>query len=185
MFARCRSFFMKVKYKLKFGSSLKTAKKVFFPKNTDITIQNGKISIGAPFSASPGLRMAAVRGGEITIGNNVAFNRNTIMVCHQQISIGNGCSFGPNVTLYDHDHTFDSHGFSREKFKSAPIVIEDGVWIAAGVIILKGTHIGAGSVIGAGTVVRGHIPPHSLVTGNKEVIVRPIHDTPEYPDSSK
>lgn len=176
MFARCRRFFIHFKYKIKYGSSLKVSRSIFFPKNTEITIQNGKISIGTPFSAGPGLRLAAVRGGEITIGDDVAFNRNTIMVCHNRISIGNGCSFGPNVTIYDHDHAFDSQGFSREQFKSAPIVIENHVWIASGVIILKGTHIGEGSVIGAGTVVKGNIPPHSLVTCDRNMKVRPIHD---------
>ena len=48
---------------------------------------------------------------------------------------------------------------SNEGTKSAPIVIEDDVWVGAHSIILKGVTIGARSIIGAGSVVTKNIPP--------------------------
>ena len=43
---------------------------------------------------------------------------------------------------------------------SAPVVIEDDVWISFGAIILKGVRIGAGSVIAAGSIVTEDVPPN-------------------------
>ena len=46
--------------------------------------------------------------------------------------------------------------------RSAPIIIEDDVWISFGVTILKGVRIGKGSVIGARSIVTKDIPPYKL-----------------------
>jgi acetyltransferase-like isoleucine patch superfamily enzyme len=42
---------------------------------------------------------------------------------------------------------------------SAPIIIEDDVWISFGVTILKGVRIGKGSIIAAGSIVTHDVPP--------------------------
>ena len=46
--------------------------------------------------------------------------------------------------------------------ESAPVVIEDDVWISFNVTILKGVRIGAGSVIAANSLVTKDVPPGSL-----------------------
>ena len=56
------------------------------------------------------------------------------------------------------------------------MVIGDNCWIGAGVIILKGTNIGEGSIIGAGCIIKGVIPPHSIVTMNRQLSIREIKD---------
>jgi acetyltransferase-like isoleucine patch superfamily enzyme len=45
------------------------------------------------------------------------------------------------------------------------IVIEDGVWIAAGCRILDGVRIGRHAVIGAGSVVTTSIPAEAVAVG--------------------
>lgn len=168
---KCKTLYYKKKYK----KALKMDDKITFPKNTDIFINDGSIEIGKGFAAGPGLRMAAVNGGSIYIADNVAFNYSARLVAHKSIYVGKGCSFGPNVMVYDHDHDYDGESFSRQEFRVAPVVVEQNCWIGANSIILRGTHIGAGCVIGAGTIVKGVIPPHSLVTHNRELKVTPIH----------
>ena len=49
----------------------------------------------------------------------------------------------------------------QNEIPSAPIVIEDDVWIGARSIILKGVHIGARSIVAAGSVVTKDIPSDS------------------------
>ena len=49
---------------------------------------------------------------------------------------------------------------------SAPIIIEDNVWIGANVTIIGGVTIGKGSVIGAGSVVTRDIPSGVIAYGN-------------------
>ena len=162
-------------YKLKYKATLKMDNKIIFPKNTDILINDGNIEIGKKFVAGPGLRLVAVRGGNISIADNVAFNYSVRMVAHKSIFVGEGCSLGPNVMIYDHDHDYDGKSFSRQEFKVAPVIIEKNCWIGANSIILRGTHIGEGCIIGAGTIVKGIIPPHSLVTNSRELKVVSIN----------
>ena len=143
---------------------------------TEIILQeNGKLELGNRVSTHKRVTFSVV-GGHLRIGSNTSFNRNDIIVCHNIIKIGENCSFGPNVVVYDHDHKFSIEGSEKCKYNTTPIIIEDNCWLGANVTILRGTHIGEGCVIGAGTIVKGEIPPHSLVTSNREMLIKPIED---------
>ena len=78
-------------------------------------------------------------------------------------------NIGANNVIYDTD--FHSVNFEDrihcpdENVKIAPVVIEDGVWIAGHCVILKGSRIGKRSVIAAGSVVTGTIPADELWGG--------------------
>ena len=52
-----------------------------------------------------------------------------------------------------------------KKAPSAPVVIEESVWLCANVTVLKGVTIGARSVIATGSVVTRDIPPDTLAGG--------------------
>lgn len=112
--------------------------------------------------------------GELSIGNNVSFNKNTNVICRQKILIGDNCLFGPNVCIYDHDHVFNIDGIKHNEYKCDDIIIESGCWIGAGVIILRGTYIGRNTIIGAGTIVKGNIPPNTLITSTREINITPL-----------
>jgi maltose O-acetyltransferase len=58
--------------------------------------------------------------------------------------------------------------------KSAPVLIEDNVWLGARVTVLRGAHIGEGAVIGAHSVVTGTIPPHTLAAGAPARVIRSL-----------
>ena len=57
---------------------------------------------------------------------------------------------------------------------SAPIRIEDKVWIGMDALILKGVTIGEGSVVAARSVVTKDVPPYSLVAGNPARVVKSL-----------
>jgi maltose O-acetyltransferase len=63
---------------------------------------------------------------------------------------------------------------------SAPVIIEDDVWISFGVTILRGVRIGKGSVIAAGSVVTRDVPPGMLYRNQVTPVVVPL----TRPDSS-
>ena len=58
--------------------------------------------------------------------------------------------------------------------QSAPITIEDDVWIGANCQILKGVTIGARSIIGAGSVVTKSIPADCIAAGNPCRVIRTL-----------
>lgn len=107
-------------------------------------------------------------GAELTIGNNVGMSSTRIWV-HDSVAVGDNEKIGACVLITDTDaHPMDymARRTSNEGTKSAPIVIEDDVWVGAHSIILKGVTIGARSIIGAGSVVTKSIPADCVAAGN-------------------
>lgn len=88
---------------------------------------------------------------------------------HESAKIGNNVKIEGCVLITDTDaHPMDymARRSSNEGTKSAPVVIEDDVWVGAHCIILKGVTIGARSIIGAGSVVTKSIPADCVAAGN-------------------
>lgn len=109
----------------------------------------------------------------IKIGNDVGLT-GTMIVAAESILIGDRVLIGANSTIVDTDfHPIDwiERQKNPEKGKTAPIVIEDDVFIGMNCIILKGVRIGKGSVIGAGSVVACDIPEFSIAAGNPVFII--------------
>lgn len=115
-------------------------------------------------------------GGSLAIGEYTGIGSGSSIVCRGEISIGAHCAIAPNVTIYDHNHNFGADGI-EQGYQIRAVSIGNHVWIGTGVIILAGTTIGDHCVIGAGTVVHGIIPPHSLVTGSRELVIRRLENS--------
>ena len=163
-------------YKLKYCKSLSLSGFHNLAFDTSISITNkGNIFIDKRMTTYRGVSIS-VNGGTLFIGHDVFFNRNCNIVSQDRIDIGNNCIFGPNVVIVDHDHVFDVSGVRREKFNRKPIIIEDNCWIGANAVILRGAIIGEGSIVGAGTVIKGKIPKHSLVTGERTMRIQDIEN---------
>lgn len=64
------------------------------------------------------------------------------------------------------------HNSADNAIRTAPVTVEDRVWIGCNVIVLSGVTIGTGSIIAAGSVVTKDVPPHSLVAGNPAKVIR-------------
>lgn len=136
--------------------------------------KKGKLYLGYHVSSLSRCRFL-VNDGVLRIGDNVGFNTNCIIACHERIEIGDNVEFGPNVCVYDHDHDFRvDGGLKARRYKTAPVFIGDNTWVGANVIILKGTQIGRNCVIGAGSVVSGIVHDNSILTQKRETKIRPI-----------
>lgn len=86
-------------------------------------------------------------------------------VPHDKVTIGKQVSVGPRVMFETMSHSlaYDENG--RRENNSAPIVVEDNVWIGAGAIITKGVVIKSGAVVAAGAVVTQDVDSDTLVGG--------------------
>lgn len=115
-------------------------------------------------------------GASLTIGNDVGMS-STRMWIHDSIKIGNHVKIGACVLMTDtdaHPMDFMVRRSSNEGTKSAPIVIEDDVWIGAHCVILKGVIIGARSIIGAGSIVTKSIPADCVAAGNPCRVIKKL-----------
>lgn len=135
-----------------------------FSPSTEIELEKGsKLVLGRKVRAHSGTKIKVRNKAEVTIGDDVAFNYNCMIVSRDRISIGNGCEIGPGVLLYDHDHDIKNHLLKDGEYLSSPIEIGENVWIGANVVILRGTKIGDNSVIGAGAIIKGEFPANSVI----------------------
>ena len=113
-------------------------------------------------------------GASLTIGNDVGMS-STRMWIHESVTIGDNVKIGACVLITDTDaHPLDYCRTSNEGTKSAPIEIEDDVWVGAHSIILKGVTIGARSIIGAGSVVTKSIPSDCVAAGNPCKVIKSL-----------
>lgn len=118
-----------------------------------------------------GCDIAIYNGAKLTVGSGF-MNAGGQIRCGNDIRIGNNVAIGRNFLAQDGDfHTIIEENGTKLT-NSAPIVIEDNVWIGANVMILKGVHIGEGAVIGAGTVVTKDVPAYSVIVGNPNRVLR-------------
>lgn len=102
----------------------------------------------------------------------------TRMWIHDSVTIGDNVKVGACVLITDtdsHPMNYEVRRTSNYGTKSAPIVIEDDVWVDAHSIILKGVTIGARSIIGAGSVVTKSIPADCVAAGNPCKVIKSIN----------
>jgi len=129
----------------------------------------------------PGVRIEVSADALVRIGNGTYLNRNTVLVAEQQIEIGRNCRISWDVVIMDSD----LHPLPGGKISTAPVVIEDDVWIGCRAIILKGVRIGRGSIIAAGAVVTKDVPPYTVAGGVPARIIQELNQQAgEYTDES-
>lgn len=131
---------------------------------------------GAIYTATPESR--------IEIGDRVGIS-SACLWAKERITIGNDVNIGGDCLIMDndahpHDYLQRRGSYAKEvgqqeylkSISTAPIQIDDDVWIGARCQILKGVHIGARSIIAAGSVVTKDIPADVIAGGNPCTVIR-------------
>lgn len=113
-------------------------------------------------------------GSNITVGDNVFFNFNCVVLDVAPVTIGGGTMFGPAVQIYTATHPIEAHERRKGLEAGQAIRIGEEVWVGGGAIILPGVTIGDRSVIGAGAVVTRDVPPDVFAAGNPCRVVREL-----------
>ncbi|MBD2358956.1 acyltransferase [Tolypothrix sp. FACHB-123] len=135
---------------------------------------NVKVKIGAGTRIRMNVKIYG--SGDVTIGRDTLLNGCWIG-CVRSIKIGDRCLIS-DCFLQDSDyHNLEPHlRFAPPGSKtSAPIVIENNVWVGARATIMKGVHISQDSVIGLGSIIRKSVPPGVVVIGNPQQIVKHLY----------
>jgi acetyltransferase-like isoleucine patch superfamily enzyme len=134
------------------------------------------------------VQLALGKNACVTVGDHV-YAAGLMILSEQEVRIGQRVIFSFHVVIADSDfhpldpaqRILDAIAISplnagaerppRPSIGSAPVVIEDDVWIGANATVLKGVTIGAGAFIEPGSLVTRDIPPRARVLGNPAQII--------------
>lgn len=122
-----------------------------------------------PLGANRPVILSTLRAGAVLeIGDRFAMTGGTVCAA-ERITIGQEVTVGANTTIMDSDfHPLDpeQRRLHPQRASTAPVLIQDGVFIGVQCLILKGITLGQGCVVGAGSVVTQDIPAGAIVAGN-------------------
>lgn len=148
-------------------------------KGSKLTLGNGVIltsrNRGYHLNIAAPVKLFADRpGAEIIIGAETRIAGSCIHAW-QSVTIGKRCLIAGNCQIVDcngHDLSFPNvENRLHTEGASAPVFIEDDVWIGANSVVLPGVRIGRGAVIGANSVVSANVPPMVVARGNPAEVV--------------
>ncbi|WP_241977410.1 MULTISPECIES: DapH/DapD/GlmU-related protein [unclassified Cryobacterium] len=92
---------------------------------------------------------------KLVVGDNSWIGEEVWILNLEPVIIGSDVCISQGVMLCTGSHDRTSQTF---EFDNAPIIVEDGAWIAARATVLRGSRIGHDSVIGATALVSGKVP---------------------------
>ncbi|WP_320781760.1 sugar O-acetyltransferase [Streptomyces sp. CRN 30] len=131
-------------------------------------------AVGTGLFIEPPLHVAY--GRNTRFGDGVYANFGLTLVDDVEVVVGDRVMFAPHVTVTTTGHPVHPELRRDGTQFSAPVVIEDDVWIGSGAQIMPGVTVGRGSVVGAGSVVTAHVPPMTVVAGTPAQVLRRITD---------
>jgi putative colanic acid biosynthesis acetyltransferase WcaF len=116
----------------------------------------------------------------LTIGDHSWIGERAWLDCLTPLTIGSHCVVSQQGYLCCGTHDWRDPGMGS---LAAPIVIEDGAWVAAAARVAGGTTIGQEAMVAMGAVVFSDCEPRGMYRGNPAVRVaeRRIRDYPGPP----
>ncbi|MEM6843814.1 MAG: acyltransferase [Bacteroidota bacterium] len=142
-------------------------KGVHFEKNAAFMRYPELISIGNQVVVKEGAKICPCNErSSISIGDRTTVGYHTFIFASESIKIGNDCLIAPFVYIVDSDHGIEREApINQQPNQTAPVMIENDVWIATGAKILKGVTVHQGAVVAAGAIVNQDVPPYCIVGG--------------------
>jgi len=98
----------------------------------------------------------------ITIGKGTIVGESAFLDGREKLTIGDNVDIASEVMIYNSEHDINSEDFVAV---SAPVTIEDYVFVGPRAIILPGVTIGRGAIVAAGAVVTKSVNPLEIVGG--------------------
>ena len=142
------------------NSKLET--RILVDKNGILVFEGGAtIGYGADIEVFP--------NAIIKIGDDVATNIGTTIICQERIEIGKTTKLGRHITIRDNN---GMHYMNRQGYKnSRPVIIGDKVWLTESCTVMPGVKIGDGAIVGALSLVLKNVPAYSLASGHPAEVV--------------
>ncbi len=122
--------------------------------------QLGGMKIGRRSYIHMGARFFHPAG--IKIGEGTIIGEQVFLDGRDKLIIGDNVDIASQVLIYNSEHDINSEDFGPI---SAPVEIEDYVFIGPRAIILPGVKISKGAIVAAGAVVTKDVPEFAIVGG--------------------
>jgi maltose O-acetyltransferase len=116
----------------------------------------------------------AVNEGKLEICDGAYINYGCSIAAQKLVRIGPNARIGTYVMITDNNFHRLEPEHRDEIPESAPVILEENVWLGGRVTVLPGVTIGAGSAVGAGSVVTHDIPPRSLAVGVPARVIKDL-----------
>lgn len=151
---------------------------------TNSTGQTTRLKIGSGCLIAG--QLLVEKDGLLEIGHHSYVGPDVRIWSRQEVRIGSRVFISHGVNIHDSDsHSLSSRErherflekircgchLVQENTKSAPVFIENDVWIGFNAIILKGVKVGAGAIVGAGSVITKNVEPFTVVAGNPQRVI--------------
>ena len=84
--------------------------------------------------------------GRLTVGAGTVFGHHCTLGVKESLQIGSHCLIADMVSIRDSDHVFDDpdRPYVQQGHRTAPVVLEDNVWLGSKVVVARGVRIGLG-----------------------------------------
>jgi acetyltransferase-like isoleucine patch superfamily enzyme len=156
--------------------------------------ERNELTIGRSCVIGDGVRIE-LRGGSLRLGQKVDLRHGCVLGvegvlefegdnmvqhgatfhCDESIRLRRGSVLSEYATVVDSSHTYDGpHDWWLHNVETAPVLIEEEVWVAAKSTISRGVRIGRRAVIGANSVVVKDVPDGYLASGVPAKVLRPV-----------
>lgn len=106
---------------------------------------------------------------KLSVGDGTWVGEGAWLLNLEHITIGSDVCISQEALLCTGSHDRRSPTF---EFDNAPIVVEDGAWIAARATVLRGSTIGQDAVVGATALVSGDVAPGAMLLAPRAVEIQ-------------
>jgi acetyltransferase-like isoleucine patch superfamily enzyme len=125
--------------------------------------------------------MLTANDGYISIGRRCWLGAGTYLYGNGNIQMGDDVLIAARtiINTVAHNYSHRDLPINAQGINTAPVMIENGVWIGLNCTILQGITIGEGAIIGAGSLVNRDVPAYSIVVGTPARVIGMRPDTLE------
>jgi putative colanic acid biosynthesis acetyltransferase WcaF len=106
----------------------------------------------------------------LEIGNNVWLGENVWIDNLDWVRIGHNTCVSQGAMLLTGNHNYTLPSF---ELMTAPIVLEEGVWIGAQAVVCPGVHCLSHSVLAVGSVASAQLDAYHIYRGNPAIKMKP------------
>lgn len=130
--------------------------------------------IGSKVRIYPLARIEVMKGGALTIGDDVSIGQCLHIVSGRHIVIGSGVTISANVFISDVEHSYEEIGthIMNQPLFASETHIGENTFLGYGAVIRAGTILGRQCIVGANSVVKGNFPDFCVIAGNPARIIK-------------